>query len=94
MIFGSPGLARSLMKRRLIDAYKLTLHPVMLGAGIPLFDRSIPVSKLTLLESKTLGSGVVTLYHKGRSQTKICHSSATRLHEHIRTNRNVSSKPT
>ncbi|AKD57169.1 dihydrofolate reductase family protein [Spirosoma radiotolerans] len=67
VIFGSPGLARSLMKLRLIDEYKLTLHPIILGQGIPLFDSSTPMSMLTLVTSKTLGSGVVTLHYTGRS---------------------------
>jgi dihydrofolate reductase len=66
VIFGSPGLAKSLMNLGLIDDYKLTLHPVILGKGISLFDSDIPMSKLTLLESKTLGSGVVTLHYTGR----------------------------
>ncbi|TDE17358.1 dihydrofolate reductase family protein [Dyadobacter psychrotolerans] len=63
VIFGSPGLAKSLMNLGLIDAYKLTLHPVILGKGISLFDSKTPMSNLKLLESKTLGSGVVTLHY-------------------------------
>ena len=63
VIFGSPGLAKSLMNLGLIDAYKLTLHPVILGKGISLFDSNTQMSNLKLLESKTLGSGVVTLHY-------------------------------
>lgn len=66
VIFGSPGLAKSFMNLGLIDEYKLTLHPVILGAGINLFDNNTPMSKLKLLESKTLGSGVVTLHYSAR----------------------------
>ena len=66
VIFGSPGLAKSLAKLGLIDEYKLTLHPVILGEGISLFDSNAPMSNLTLVESKTLGSGVVTLHYKKR----------------------------
>lgn len=65
VIFGSPGLAKSLMNLGLIDEYKLTLHPVILGEGIPLFDSPGQRSTLRLLESKTLGSGVVTLHYAG-----------------------------
>ncbi|SFD42935.1 dihydrofolate reductase family protein [Spirosoma endophyticum] len=57
VIFGSPGLAKSFMNLGLIDEYKLTLHPVLLGAGIRLFDSSSPINKLRLLASKTLASG-------------------------------------
>ena len=66
VIFGSPGLAKSLMKLGLIDEYKLTLHPVILGEGISLFDNNIEMSNLKLLASKTLGSGVVTLHYTRR----------------------------
>lgn len=66
VIFGSPGLAKSLMKLGLIDEYKLTLHPVILGKGISLFDGDAQMSNLKLLESKTLGSGVVTLHYTKR----------------------------
>ncbi|GAB4044666.1 dihydrofolate reductase family protein [Spirosoma jeollabukense] len=63
VIFGSPSLAKSFLQLGLIDEYKLTLHPVILGEGIPLFDSPSPMNKLRLLESKTLGSGVVTLHY-------------------------------
>lgn len=64
VIFGSPGLAKSLMGLGLIDEYKLTLHPVILGEGISLFDNRVQLSNLKLLGSKTLGSGVVTLHYE------------------------------
>lgn len=67
VLFGSPGLAKSLMNLGLIDEYKLTLHPVILGSGISLFDSKTQMNKLTLLSSKTLGSGVVTLHYATRS---------------------------
>lgn len=66
VIFGSPGLARNLMDLGLIDAYKLTLHPVILGKGVSLFDGNTQMSNLKLLDSKTLGSGVVTLHYANR----------------------------
>lgn len=66
VIFGSPGLAKSFMKLGLIDEYKLTLHPVILGNGNSLFDTSLDTSKLHLSESKTLSSGVVTLHYTAR----------------------------
>jgi dihydrofolate reductase len=66
VIFGSPGLAKSFMHLGLIDEYKLTLHPVVLGRGISLFNGDTPMSNLKLLSSKTLGSGVVTLHYARR----------------------------
>lgn len=66
MIFGSPGLAKSFMKLGLIDEYKLTLHPIILGGGISLFDTNITTSNLKLLASETLNSGVVTLHYANK----------------------------
>lgn len=66
VIFGSPGLAKSLMNLGLIDEYQLTLHPVILGEGISLFDGNTRMSDLKLLETKTMGSGVVTLHYTNR----------------------------
>ena len=65
-IFGSPGLAKSFMNLGLIDEYKLTLHPVILGEGISLFDSNKQMSNLKLMESRTFGSGVVTLHYTKR----------------------------
>lgn len=66
VIFGSPGLAKSFMNLGLIDEYKLTLHPVILGEGISLFDSNKQISALKLLDSTTLRSGVVTLHYTRR----------------------------
>jgi dihydrofolate reductase len=37
MIFGSPRLSHNLMQLGLIDEFQLTLNPIILGSGIPLF---------------------------------------------------------
>ena len=63
VIFGSPGLANSFMSLGLIDEYKLTVHPVILGSGISVFTGNTTKSKLKLLDSKTLKSGVLTLHY-------------------------------
>ena len=62
-IFGSPGLAATFMNLGLIDEYKLTVHPVILGNGIRGFQNNA-TKKLKLLESKTLKSGVVTMHYE------------------------------
>ncbi|MHA4740405.1 dihydrofolate reductase family protein [Dyadobacter sp. MSC1_007] len=63
VIFGSPGLSKSLMRLGLIDEFRLTVHPVILGDGISLFDSSLPKSNLKLVDSKTMNSGVVALHY-------------------------------
>ena len=37
MIFGSPGLVHSFAQLGLIDEYVITINPVILGAGTPMF---------------------------------------------------------
>ena len=63
VIFGSPGLAADLMNLGLIDEYKLTVHPVILGNGISVFKNNSTKSKLKLIDTTTLKSGVVTLHY-------------------------------
>jgi dihydrofolate reductase len=63
VIFGSPGLATTFMDLGLIDEYKLTVHPVILGSGISVFKNNTTKSSLKLLDTKTLKSGVVTLHY-------------------------------
>jgi dihydrofolate reductase len=43
---GGPNLARSLAERGLIDAYRLYLHPVVLGRGTPFFPGPRPPLRL------------------------------------------------
>lgn len=60
VIFGSPGLATTFMDLGLIDEYKLTVHPIILGNGISVFRNNTVKSTLKLLDAKTLKSGVLT----------------------------------
>jgi dihydrofolate reductase len=64
VIFGSPGLAQTFMQLGLIDGYRLTVNPVVLGSGIPLFKDIEDRLNLKLLETKTLHSGVVALHYE------------------------------
>lgn len=63
VIFGSPGLAHSFMELDLIDEYQLTLNPVLLGAGIPVYERIKNKTNLRLLKATPLQSGVVGLHY-------------------------------
>jgi dihydrofolate reductase len=63
VIFGSPGLSTDLMNLGLIDEYRFTVHPVIVGEGLSVFKNNNAKSKLKLLETTTLKSGVVTLHY-------------------------------
>ena len=62
-LFGGGSLFRSLLEARLVDAVEIAVMPVLLGEGIPLLPPK-PSSerfKLKLADSKTFGTGIVSL---------------------------------
>ena len=61
LLFGSPTATHSLMELGLIDGYWLFVNPVILGQGIPLFDRIREKVKLQLLTTRQFASGVTEL---------------------------------
>jgi dihydrofolate reductase len=63
-IDGSPGLIQSLTRLGLIDEYRLRVHPIVLGSGVPLFKDLKERMPLKLIESKTFHSGVVILHYQ------------------------------
>ena len=62
-IFGSPTLANSLIKLGLVDEYRLSVSPIVLGTGKSLFKDVTETIKLKLVEEKTFKSGAVTLHY-------------------------------
>jgi dihydrofolate reductase len=63
MIFGSPTLTRALAEADLVDEWRLTLQPVMVGGGLPLFGKRDKVARLELRSSKTFGTGVIAVHY-------------------------------
>jgi len=64
ILVGSPTLIVTMAQLNLIDEYQLAIHPIILGRGLPLFKNIRDKINLTLLKTKTFGSGVVALYYK------------------------------
>ncbi|MDF2926603.1 MAG: bifunctional deaminase-reductase domain protein [Paenibacillaceae bacterium] len=64
VILGSPRLAHSLMQYGLIDEYKITVSPVLIGKGLPLFQGLKEKINLTLIENKTFDSGAIGLVYQ------------------------------
>ena len=60
-VAGGASFAQSLSKDCLIDEYRLTVHPVVLGKGLPLFVEPL---KLKLVSSKSFASGVLFLVYQ------------------------------
>ncbi len=64
---GGASLAAAAIKLDLIDEYRLSINPVVLGAGTPFFPGLDSSIGLRLIESRTFGSGVVNLrYERSR----------------------------
>jgi dihydrofolate reductase len=63
ILVGSPGLIVSAMNLGLIDEYQLCIHPVVAGAGLPLFKNVNDKTTLELIRTKTFGSGAVIHYY-------------------------------
>jgi dihydrofolate reductase len=59
VILGSGDLVRSLMPHGLIDRYLLTIHPLVLGAGIRLFTEDAPYAALRLIDVTPTTTGVL-----------------------------------
>ena len=59
LVMGSGTLARSLMRRGLVDRYQLLIHPLVLGSGRRLFDDGVPCSELRLVSSVPTTTGVI-----------------------------------
>src|SRR5688500_13009863 len=63
MIFGSPTLTRALAAADLVDEWRLTLQPVILGGGLPLFEKREKRTPLELRSWKAFGTGVVAVHY-------------------------------
>jgi dihydrofolate reductase len=64
IIIGSPRFAHNLMELGLIDEFLITLQPVIIGSGLPLFKDIKDRVNLKLIEQKTLSLGVVCLHYQ------------------------------
>lgn len=68
VIFGSPSIAHTFMNLDLIDEYRLTVSPIVLGSGTRLFQEDKATKRLNLLSSKTLPSGVLVLHYEAKKE--------------------------
>ncbi|MEO7733404.1 MAG: dihydrofolate reductase family protein [Kofleriaceae bacterium] len=66
MIFASPTLSHALSAAGLIDEWRLTWQPVIVGGGLPMFGGKEARSSLELRSSRTFHSGVVATHHVAR----------------------------
>lgn len=62
-LYGGAGLIRSFIQLGLIDEYRLSVHPVVLGSGKPLFEDLQQRVGLRLKDTRVFRSGVVQLVY-------------------------------
>ena len=60
-LFGGASLTTSLMNLGLVDELSLAVYPILLGGGKPLFNNIKHRINLTLIDTKTYASGLVSL---------------------------------
>ena len=58
LVYGSHQLVRTLMARNLADELRLVVFPVVLGAGLRLFDSVTDTQPLQLVDMRKIGDGL------------------------------------
>ena len=60
-LFGGAELTSSLMNLNLVDEIQLSVHPILLGGGKPLFQNIKGKINLKLFDTKTYSTGLISL---------------------------------
>ncbi len=63
-LFGGADLTTQFINLNLIDEYWLSIHPILLGAGKPLFQNIAGRKKLRLTDHKVYETGLVSLRYQ------------------------------
>lgn len=64
LVYGSTQLVHTLMEHDLVDEYRLMTFPIVLGSGKRLFGETSDTTTLQLVDTKTVGSGIVILTYQ------------------------------
>lgn len=63
-LYGGAGLIKSFIGLDLIDIYRISVHPVVLGSGKPLFEDVKERMELNLIKTNIFRSGVAQLIYE------------------------------
>lgn len=63
-LVGGGELVASYLNEHLVEQVVVSVHPVLLGHGVPLFPTEIPRQRLELLNAEAYDSGLVQLKYK------------------------------
>jgi dihydrofolate reductase len=64
LMYSSAKLMHALMEHRLIDVFRIWVHPLVLGSGGRLFQEGVEKTELKLADIETLPSGVAILAYE------------------------------
>jgi dihydrofolate reductase len=67
---GGASFARGLVRHGLIDEYRLLIHPVILGQGLPLFSKVTTPFDLKLETSEVLKTGIIANIYRPLTPAK------------------------
>ncbi|ULT22780.1 MULTISPECIES: dihydrofolate reductase family protein [Sphingobacterium] len=62
-LYGGASLIKTFIQSNLVDIYRISVHPIVLGKGKPLFEDLSERLYLKLVESRAFKSGVVQLIY-------------------------------
>jgi dihydrofolate reductase len=62
--YGGASFAQSLIELDLVDEYRFLIHPVILGAGLPIFTKVKSLMELDLVEERRFAKGSVAHVYK------------------------------
>jgi dihydrofolate reductase len=65
---GGAGFARALVATGAVDEYRLLVHPIALGAGLPLFSGLAAPLELELVDSRAFPAGAVAQTYRPRQK--------------------------
>ncbi|HEY3420670.1 MAG TPA: dihydrofolate reductase family protein [Methanomassiliicoccales archaeon] len=66
-LVGGSELIEAFMKERLIDEFIISIHPVVLGEGIPMLRTGLPRQDLDLKGNLTFSSGLIQVHYAKRT---------------------------
>jgi dihydrofolate reductase len=70
VVFGGARIANSLIRERLVDEYRLTIHPVALGDGLPLMHGLPEPQRFEMVSSTAYADGSIAQVLRPRSSDR------------------------
>ena len=69
-LYGGASLIKTFIQENLIDTYRISVHPIALGKGKPLFEDLTERLHLKLVKTHIFRSGVVQLIYEAQTKNE------------------------